>query len=152
LTCKVQHGIQLAAETGAKWFCHVDDDTFVNFEKLEKLLGSFDSSKMIYVGKQSIPQGIKLNSKTVHFATGGAGWCLSSPLVGKLAVQNLVEEAKRLGLPDDVTVGALVGDLGVAMTDVYAFHSHLEGLQWLNSPENEVRNYHDYKCFDLLPK
>lgn len=140
MTCKVQRAIQLAAETKAKWFCHVDDDTFVNFEKLEKLLASFDSSKMMYVGKQSIPQGIKItNAKTIHFATGGAGWCLSKPLVSKLTFKNLVEEAKRLGLPDDVTVGALVQDLGVPMTDVNAFHSHLEGLQWLNSPENEVR-------------
>ncbi len=94
----------------------------------------------MYVGKQSIPQGIKItNAKTIHFATGGAGWCLSKPLVSKLTFKNLVEEAKRLGLPDDVTVGALVQDLGVPMTDVNAFHSHLEGLQWLNSPENEVR-------------
>ena len=150
MTCKVQHAIQLAAETGAKWFCHVDDDTFVNFEKLEKLLGTFDSSKMVYIGKQSIPQGIRLNSKTIHFATGGAGWCLSRPLILELTEKNLMEEAKRLGLPDDVTVGALVGDLEVKMTDVSAFHSHLEGLQWLNSPENEVN--HNFKRFDLLPK
>ncbi|CAG5105122.1 Oidioi.mRNA.OKI2018_I69.chr1.g1853.t1.cds [Oikopleura dioica] len=140
LTCKVQRAIQLAAETASKWFCHVDDDTFVNFEKLEELLATMDSSKLHFIGKQSIPDGIQLHSRTgrIHFATGGAGWCLSKPLVNQLRDIDLMEEARKLGTPDDVTLGAVVGDMGVSITEVHQFHSHLEGLQWLTSPETEI--------------
>ena len=68
------------------------------------------------------------------FATGGAGFCLSRPLVERMAplVENgeFVATGETIRLPDDVTVGYIVEHkLGVPLTVVRSFHSHLEPLR-----------------------
>ena len=68
------------------------------------------------------------------FATGGAGFCLSRPLLNKMrpwieggAFQKLADDIR---LPDDVTVGYLSEVLvGVELEQVGQFHSHLEPLR-----------------------
>ena len=48
------------------------------------------------------------------FATGGAGFCLSRPLVKRMApmVENgeFVATGETIRLPDDVTVGFIIGE------------------------------------------
>lgn len=47
------------------------------------------------------------------FATGGAGFCISRPLVTKmlpfLENGNLVKISDRIRFPDDVTIGFIIG-------------------------------------------
>ena len=38
-----------------KWFCHFDDDIYVNVKELLKLLSQYDSSKPYYIGRN--PRG-----------------------------------------------------------------------------------------------
>lgn len=75
------------------------------------------------------------------FATGGAGFCLSRPLAERMAplVENgeFVATGENIRLPDDVTVGYIVEHmLGVTLTVVRSFHSHLEPLRLI--PESSL--------------
>ena len=79
------------------WFCHFDDDTFVNFRNLKETLKSYDPENDHYLGKRSISNPIKIRynldfgnyenmkiSKPFVFGTGGAGWCLSKSVLEKV--------------------------------------------------------------------
>ena len=72
------------------WFCHFDDDNYVNVPKLLDLLQSYSPQDDWYLGKPSIRAPLQiLDRKTgakigFWFATGGAGFCLSRSLVTKM--------------------------------------------------------------------
>lgn len=48
------------------------------------------------------------------FATGGAGFCISRPLALKMAPvirnEKLIAISDRIGFPDDVTIGFIIGN------------------------------------------
>lgn len=81
-----------------RWFCHFDDDNYVNTQALVKILQKYNHQNDWYLGKRTVPVQVKLymdspyeqNVKTSHqhktywFATGGAGFCLSSALILKM--------------------------------------------------------------------
>lgn len=139
-----------------RWFCHFDDDNYLNVEQLQQLLSEYDSSSLWYLGKPSVasPLEIKLSEVSydliemnsifveitfiwVHikknvvllififllqsvghqaqfwFATGGAGFCISRPLAQKMAPvirnEKLLTISDRIGFPDDVTIGFIIG-------------------------------------------
>ena len=97
LSCKQGYELQIAIESKSQpnWFCHFDDDTFLNFDRLKSLLGEFDPLEDHYFGKRTISEpisiphhldgGAKKLSKPFFFGTGGAGWCLSKSVLSKLA-------------------------------------------------------------------
>ena len=65
----------------------------------------------------------------VSYTTGGAGWCLSRPLVerGIELFTNFVGECKDLDLPDDITLGYVIQEkLKVDMKLERKLHSHLD--------------------------
>lgn len=41
------------------WFCHVDDDTYINVPRLVKFLQDYDANGMWYLGKPSISHPIE---------------------------------------------------------------------------------------------
>ena len=138
-------------EHNAKWSCHFDDDTFVNYNMLRKVLHSYDDSKPVYVGRQSIRRAINIThslfetptKSSFHFATGGAGWCLSRPLLVEmerlLRRQTFRSISSETRLPDDMTVGFIVEVLlGVEMIEDTRFNSHLNHLASLD-PFLQVR-------------
>ncbi|CAG0914759.1 unnamed protein product, partial [Notodromas monacha] len=45
------------------WFCHFDDDNYVNVPKLVKLLGRYDPQENVYLGKPSIPAPLEIPGK-----------------------------------------------------------------------------------------
>jgi fringe protein len=137
------------------WFCHFDDDNYVNMDRLMTVLAAYPASKEWYLGKVSTAQPLEVpyprrsatslqsrDSSSVKppatqsfwFATGGAGFCLSRPLVERMQpwisggrFQQLADEIR---LPDDVAVGYVVAVLmGVPLTPLADFHSHLEPLR-----------------------
>lgn len=123
-----------------RWFCHFDDDNYVNVPALVQKLSHFDHTSEWYLGKPSIPSPLEVMNKSEKkkisfwFATGGAGFCLSRPLAERMAplVKNgqFVATGENIRLPDDVTVGYIVEHkLGVPLTVVRNFHSHLEPLR-----------------------
>uniref|UniRef100_H0XCV8 Beta-1,3-N-acetylglucosaminyltransferase n=1 Tax=Otolemur garnettii TaxID=30611 RepID=H0XCV8_OTOGA len=151
LCCKMSVEYDKFIESGRKWFCHVDDDNYVNPESLLHLLSSFSPSQDIYLGRPSLDHPIEATER-VHggrtattvkfwFATGGAGFCLSRGLALKMSpwasLGSFMSTAERVRLPDDCTVGYIVeGLLGAHLLHSPLFHSHLENLQGL--PQDTV--------------
>ncbi|XP_075908902.1 beta-1,3-N-acetylglucosaminyltransferase radical fringe-like [Petromyzon marinus] len=126
------------------WFCHVDDDNYVNVGALARALGAYPSSGEVYVGRPSLDHPIQALERvgnvsrpvTFWFATGGAGFCLSRPLVLRMrpwaSEGEFVRTSERIRLPDDVTVGYIVEALlGGRLSASPLFHSHLENLPLL---------------------
>ena len=73
-----------------KWFCHFDDDNYVNVPKLVELISGYDAKEDWYLGKPSIKVPLQIVNRNngskigFWFATGGAGFCLSRSLVLKM--------------------------------------------------------------------
>lgn len=92
------------------------------------------------------------------FATGGAGFCISRALALRMSPVagggKLISIGDRIRFPDDVTVGFIIGEklnslaslyhylfmniftehlLGVPLTVVDQFHSHLEPMEHIGS-------------------
>lgn len=91
LCCKM--GVELDAFVRMKekkWFCHFDDDNYVNVPKLLELVTSYDDKDDWYLGKPSIKVPLQIINRSngskigFWFATGGAGFCLSRSLVLKM--------------------------------------------------------------------
>jgi len=139
LCCKMEAEIEKFLETpGRQWFCHVDDDNYLNVPALLRQLSRFPADQDWYLGKVSISEPLeiydKLQQKDVrfYFGTGGAGFCLSRPLAQRIGQMSssLSQTGNMIGLPDDVTVGYLATVLlKVPLTQLDQFHSHLESLR-----------------------
>ena len=138
-----------------KWYCHFDDDTFLNFEALQNRLSSYPEDYPIYVGKKSISKPVKITYKSINgkniqskpfnFATGGAGWCINRTMYQRLL--NLLSNeseftrvSRTTGLPDDMTIGFLIeSELGEELKNDEKFHSHLEDLNQIKNPSDQVK-------------
>ncbi|KAM6472950.1 beta-1,3-N-acetylglucosaminyltransferase radical fringe isoform 2-T6 [Liasis olivaceus] len=145
LCCKMSVEYDKFLESGQKWFCHVDDDNYVNLQSLLSLLSAFSHSQDIYIGRPSLDHPIEAadhirndGSTTTKFwfATGGAGFCISRGLALKMSpwasLGSFISTAERIRLPDDCTIGYIIeGLLEVKLLHSPLFHSHLENLQRL---------------------
>ncbi|XP_077575608.1 beta-1,3-N-acetylglucosaminyltransferase manic fringe-like [Stigmatopora nigra] len=142
LVCKMAAEYDGFLESDKRWFCHVDDDNYVNGKALLTMLSTFPQDDGIYVGKPSLDKPITAlelmkgnTTKEVKFwfATGGAGFCLSRRLANKMSPwargSHFLETSEKIRLPDDCTVGFIVEQrVGVPMVHCPLFHSHLENL------------------------
>ena len=165
LSCKMEAELEtfLEASWRPQWFCHVDDDNYVNTRRLAAMLSGYSAEQDWYLGKVSIPKKLEILDRlrlpqrrqvSFWFATGGAGFCLSRPLVEKMRpwvtggrFQKLADDIR---LPDDVAVGYLIEVLlGVELTQVKQFHSHLEPLRLVNDPADAITlSYSTYEDTD----
>ncbi|XP_071360697.1 beta-1,3-N-acetylglucosaminyltransferase manic fringe isoform X2 [Trachinotus anak] len=142
LSCKMSAEYDGFMASDKRWFCHVDDDNYLNPEALLALLSAFPQEGDIYVGKPSLDKPITAHellegnaTREVRFwfATGGAGFCLSRRLAEKMAPwasgSRFEQTSATIRLPDDCTVGFIVEKrLGISMVHCPLFHSHLENL------------------------
>ncbi|XP_037907215.1 fringe glycosyltransferase [Hermetia illucens] len=159
LCCKMSAELDVFLESGKKWFCHFDDDNYVNVPRLVRLLDDYSPTVDWYLGKPSIssPLEIHLDNKnssvptnkkiTFWFATGGAGFCLSRALTLKMLPiaggGKFINIGDRIRFPDDVTMGFIIEHLlKVPLTVVDNFHSHLEPMEFIR-PET----FHDQVSF-----
>ncbi|XP_043269415.1 fringe glycosyltransferase isoform X2 [Venturia canescens] len=147
LCCKMSVEFDRFLESGRKWFCHFDDDNYVNVPRLLKLLDNYNPREDWYLGRPSIPapleivrQGFKFSKRSkvkFWFATGGAGFCISRALALKMVPVagggKFITVGDRIRLPDDVTMGYIIEYLlKKQLTVVEQFHSHLEPMKFLN--------------------
>jgi hypothetical protein len=44
-----------------RWFCHVDDDTYVNVPELSRLLRKYNHTEDWYLGKPSLKHPLEMN-------------------------------------------------------------------------------------------
>ncbi|KAJ8364038.1 hypothetical protein SKAU_G00128690 [Synaphobranchus kaupii] len=150
LSCKMAVEYDKFIESGKKWFCHVDDDNYVNVRTLVKLLSRYPHTQDVYIGKPSLDRPIeaterlgdnKMRPVNFWFATGGAGFCVSRGLALKMSPWasggHFMNTAEKIRLPDDCTVGYIIESvLGVGLIRSNLFHSHLENLQQV--PRSEL--------------
>ncbi|CAM9187961.1 unnamed protein product [Lampetra fluviatilis] len=140
LSCKMAVELDTFMRGSHKWFCHVDDDTYLNTASLLKLLRRFSHRGDVYLGRPSLDHPMHTQQQEgaaeFWFATGGAGFCLSRGLTLKMSPWvsggEFMATADKIRLPDDCTVG-FVSEwlLRVPLTHSPLFHSHLEGLAQL---------------------
>uniref|UniRef100_A0A182IPU1 Fringe-like glycosyltransferase domain-containing protein n=1 Tax=Anopheles atroparvus TaxID=41427 RepID=A0A182IPU1_ANOAO len=142
-----------------RWWCHFDDDNYVNVPRLVRMLDDYSPTQDWYLGKPSISSPLEIfldNTKTstevnkkvtFWFATGGAGFCISRALALRMmpvaASGKFVTIGDKIRFPDDVTMGFLIEHLlNVPLTVIDAFHSHLEPMEFIR-PET----FHDQVSF-----
>ncbi|KAM4698784.1 beta-1,3-N-acetylglucosaminyltransferase lunatic fringe [Rhinophrynus dorsalis] len=152
LSCKMAVEYDKFIESNKKWFCHVDDDNYVNAQTLVKLLSRYSHNNDIYIGKPSLDRPIQATERISEsemrpvnfwFATGGAGFCISRGLALKMSPWasggHFMSTAEKIRLPDDCTIGYIIESvLGVKLIRSNLFHSHLENLHQV--PQTEVHN------------
>lgn len=152
LSCKMALEYDTFLHSGKKWFCHVDDDNYVNVDALLKLLSGYKHTQDVYIGRPSLEQPIeaaeqhgttKTKQARFWFATGGAGFCLSRGLALKMkpwaSDGSFMTTAEHIHLPDDCTVGYIVEALlGASLTRCPLFHSHLENLALVSDVRKQV--------------
>ncbi|XP_027029698.2 beta-1,3-N-acetylglucosaminyltransferase lunatic fringe [Tachysurus fulvidraco] len=162
LSCKMAVEYDKFIESGKKWFCHVDDDNYVNVRTLVKLLSQYPHTQDLYVGKPSLDRPIeaterlgdnKMQPVNFWFATGGAGFCVSRGLALKMSPWasggHFMNTAEKIRLPDDCTIGYIIESvLGVPLTRSNLFHSHLENLQQVSRSEVQKQITLSYGMFE----
>ncbi|XP_075435836.1 LOW QUALITY PROTEIN: beta-1,3-N-acetylglucosaminyltransferase radical fringe [Ascaphus truei] len=94
LCCKMAVEYDKFVLSAKKWFCHLDDDNYLNLRALRDLLSAFSHIRDVYVGRPSLdhpietPDSVKGDgtvSLKFWFATGGAGFCISRGLALKMS-------------------------------------------------------------------
>lgn len=162
LSCKMAVEYDKFIESGKKWFCHVDDDNYVNVRTLVKLLSNYPHTQDMYIGKPSLDRPIeaterlgdnKMRPVNFWFATGGAGFCVSRGLALKMSPWasggHFMNTAEKIRLPDDCTIGYIIESvLGVPLTRSNLFHSHLENLQQVSKSELHKQVTLSYGMFE----
>ncbi|GJQ75756.1 fng [Trypoxylus dichotomus] len=125
------------------WFCHFDDDNYVNVPRLVRFLGDYSPREDWYLGKPSIQAPLEIINKDrtpqkvkFWFATGGAGFCLSRALALKMmpvaSGGKFISTGEKIRLPDDVTMGYIIEHLlKKPLTVIDLFHSHLEPMKFI---------------------
>lgn len=113
----------LSSFTG-RWFCHFDDDEYLNIRTLSKELKKYNSSRDYYVGHWLSKLGKKPQTlgnfknfpeakRTRYFYATGASYCISARLMKKVEkyfrLGLFVSTCHRIGLTDDFTVGSVLG-------------------------------------------
>uniref|UniRef100_A0A8C0WZI8 Fringe-like glycosyltransferase domain-containing protein n=2 Tax=Castor canadensis TaxID=51338 RepID=A0A8C0WZI8_CASCN len=149
LSCKMAAEFDAFLASGLRWFCHVDDDNYVNPRALLQLLKGFPQAGDVYVGRPSLNRPIHASEPQPRnrtrlvqfwFATGGAGFCINRKLALKMAPwvsgSRFMDTSALIRLPDDCTVGYIVEcKLGGHLQSSPLFHSHLETLQLLGAAQ-----------------
>ena len=49
-----------------RWFCHVDDDTYLNINRLNDVLSQYDADKLWYLGRKSTDHKVVASYKNVR--------------------------------------------------------------------------------------
>ncbi|XP_026475072.1 fringe glycosyltransferase-like [Ctenocephalides felis] len=146
LCCKMAVEFDAFLDSGKRWFCHFDDDNYVNVPKLVQMLSGYSPQMDWYLGRPSIRAPLEIMQKerffkrkaSFWFATGGAGFCISRALALKMlplaSDGKLITIGENIRLPDDVTVGYIIEHiLGKKLTVIEQFHSHLESMKFLRA-------------------
>ncbi|KAH9494906.1 hypothetical protein Btru_020767 [Bulinus truncatus] len=145
LSCKMAVEFDYYMASRKRWFCHVDDDVYLNVPHLVEVLSGYSHKEDWYLGKPSLRHPLEVVDRdnagmklAFWFATGGAGFCISRSLALKMGPYagggRFVTTAEKVRLPDDCTIGYIIEHLlKQRLTVVEEFHSHLETL-WLIKP------------------
>jgi hypothetical protein len=138
LCCKTAHDFNIFHRylSNYDWFCHFDDDQYVNVNKLKEYLSTFDFNQPYYIGRTSWSESLKRSKEPFPypfwFATLGAGVCLSKRTINLLKpytenISEFVNGCIQENYHDDIYLGFILnGYLNITLTKTNRFHSHLE--------------------------
>ncbi|XP_043204271.1 fringe glycosyltransferase-like [Amphibalanus amphitrite] len=147
LCCKMAVEYDTFMDSGKKWFCHFDDDNYVNTARLAELLSGYSPQEDWYLGKNSIRTPLQIMDRAHNgdrvsfwFGTGGAGFCISRALALKMSPfasgGRFMRVGDKIRLPDDVTMGYIIEHLlKTRLTVIDEFHSHLEQMKFIRPTE-----------------
>lgn len=150
LSCKMAVEYDFFMLTGKRWFCHLDDDTYLNVPGLVKLLQSYNHTDDWYLGRPSLRHPIEVMKRSnpeqkiaFWFATGGAGFCISRSLALKMMPHasggRFMTTSDMIRLPDDCTIGFIINNLlQKELTIIDRFHSHLEALWFVRNLQDQL--------------
>lgn len=145
LCCKMAAEFDAFLQSNKRWWCHFDDDNYVNVPQLVTTLADYDPLHDWYLGKNSIRAPLEIINRdkvsqriSFWFATGGAGFCVSRALALKMMPiaggGKFISVGEKIRLPDDVTMGYIIEHLlKKSLTVVEEFHSHLEPMRFINT-------------------
>ncbi|XP_065903066.1 beta-1,3-N-acetylglucosaminyltransferase manic fringe-like [Dysidea avara] len=138
-----------------QWYCHVDDDEYVNVPQLSHVLQQYDPSKPYYIGKfpwnlrrkfsenpyirvdddarvRIKQRNLTMMANHYQYATG-ASYCLSYALMMKgkdffNGIEELTSTCELAGNTDDIAIGFIIEViLGYNLTDTeYMFNQYDE--------------------------
>ncbi|XP_072044152.1 beta-1,3-N-acetylglucosaminyltransferase radical fringe-like [Amphiura filiformis] len=141
LCCKTGLMFDVFMKQDKRWFCHLDDDNYLNVKNLVAYLQKYNPDKEeIYTGFTQLRGPIKTSDKAkpgetfkFYFGTSGAGFCISKALILKMAPHvcngNFVKVCERIRWPDDMAVGFVVEVLtNNSLIIEPRFNSHIEAL------------------------
>ncbi|XP_031351344.1 fringe glycosyltransferase-like isoform X2 [Photinus pyralis] len=161
LCCKM--GVEISTfmtASESKWFCHFDDDNYINIPKLVDVLNGYDPDADWYLGKLSLdhPAIVTHNEtkKTTRFwfGTGGAGVCISRPLVTKMKPFTIGDQFMRtcdlVAIGDDATMGYILHAQNISLTVIDRFHSHYEQFKCIPRETIEKEIVLSYKGENIL--
>ncbi|XP_033109931.1 beta-1,3-N-acetylglucosaminyltransferase lunatic fringe-like [Anneissia japonica] len=151
LCCKMAVMFDHFMASNKSWFCHVDDDNYLNIVELGKLLDLYQPHQQdIYLGRSSTLRPIeayKTQTPSIKhqfwFGTGGAGVCVSRALAKKMVPYTsggmMLLTCESIRMPDDVTIGYINEILlNVPMIHIKKMNSHLQDL-WAIKPD-DIKN------------
>ncbi|CAF4781886.1 unnamed protein product [Rotaria sp. Silwood1] len=125
-----------------EWFCHFDDDQYVNVNNLKKYLSTLNPNQPYYIGRASWSDTVKRSKEpypySFWFATLGAGVCLSKRTIILLesytkSVSEFIDGCINENYHDDIYLGFILNAyLNITLTKNNHFHSHLEKFFYQN--------------------
>jgi hypothetical protein len=129
-----------------EWFFFCDDDTFVNVNKLENLLSSFDVN---YVHGQLIMTNIVDGYGGLEYLSGGAGYLIHRDLLNKIS-----EKIKIINTGyADVTLGVCLKNLNIPILNSDLFKG--QPSNFYEYPDESIKNhitFHYIKTKDEMIK
>ena len=137
-----------------KWLVIIDDDTIMNFKRLQSLLACYDSDEAVLLGER---YGYGVNYKNVGYSypTGGSGMILNRKAVDLLLADENCS-CRAPDAPDDMWLGACFGRLRVPMVHSKSLHqtfpsqyshellSHRYLVSFHTHTEDPMNVYKDY--------
>ncbi|XP_065907341.1 beta-1,3-N-acetylglucosaminyltransferase lunatic fringe-like isoform X2 [Dysidea avara] len=143
-------------EDGYQWYCHFDDDVYVNVPQLSHVLQQYDPHKPFYIGKypwdlrkafekkpyvqistwtarQIQKMKYPVKSRTYQYATG-SGYCLSREIMIKVKSyfngnNTFTSNCIPFKLPDDMAIGLILGSvLHFPLTNIDTFYNEYDEL------------------------
>lgn len=114
---KVVDGFLRLNTSAADWFLKADDDTFLIYPHLLKLLAPLDPSEPLYLGLPLIyrPEG----GEEITYMSGGAGYVLSRAALARMQAATAPTHCRHPGHTryEDVNMGHCMAALGVRAAD-----------------------------------
>lgn len=101
-----------------KWLVVIDDDTIMNFKRLQKLLACYDPNEPILLGER-YGYGVNYHYYGYSYPTGGGGMVLSHVGVAKLLESDC--RCHSVDAPDDMWLGSCFRSI-TPMVHTNSFH------------------------------